>query len=195
MTLFTIIFGSLFINNIVLSQFLGICPFLGLSKDTKSAVGMGLSVMFVMVLSSTITWFIYYLVMVPLQIEYLKTIIFILTIAALVQFLEMFLKKYIPALHKSMGLYLPLITTNCTILGIALTNIENAYAFNAFGCLCMICNAIANSGGFLLALVLMSGIRERLEDCDIPEAMKGLPIVFFVAASMALAFIGFTGMI
>ena len=195
MEIFAIIFGSIFISNIVLSQFLGICPFLGVSKDVKSAVGMGFSVMFVMVLSSVITWFVYHALLVRFELEYLKTIAFILTIAALVQLLEMFLKKNIPALYKSMGVYLPLITTNCTILGIALVNIQNGYPFSLYGFICTVANAFAKSAGFLLARVLMAGIRERLDEADLPQAMKGLPIVFFVASSMALAFIGFTGMI
>jgi len=187
---FTIIFGSIFISNIVLSQFLGICPFLGVSKDIKSAVGMGFSVMFVMTLSSAITWVVYEFLLVRFGLEYLRTIAFILTIASLVQLLEMFLKKYIKSLYNAMGVYLPLITTNCAILGIALVNIQNGYNLGY-----TIINAIANSAGFLLAMVLMAGIRERLDEADLPEAMKGLPIVFFVASSMALAFIGFTGMI
>jgi electron transport complex protein RnfA len=188
--MFAIIFGSIFISNIVLSQFLGICPFLGVSKDIKSAVGMGFSVMFVMILSSGITWLVYEFFLVRFGLEYLKTIAFILTIAALVQLLEMFLKKYVKSLYKAMGVYLPLITTNCTILGIALVNIQKGYGFGF-----TLINAFANSAGFLLAMVLMAGIRERLDEADLPEAMKGLPIVFFVASSMALAFIGFTGMI
>ena len=187
---FTIIFGSIFISNIVLAQFLGICPFLGVSKDTKNAVGMGVAVMFVMILSSSICWLVHTFLLVPLHLEYLKTITFILTIAALVQLVEMYLKKSIPGLYKAMGIYLPLITTNCTILGIALLNIQ--YEYNLYE---TVINAFANSAGFLLAMVLMAGIRERLEDADLPESMKGLPIVFIVASSMALAFVGFTGMI
>lgn len=187
---FAMIFGSIFISNIVLAQFLGICPFLGVSKDIKSAVGMGFSVMFVMILSSSITWLVHEFLLVPFKLEYLKTIAFILTIAALVQLLEMFLKKNIPSLYNSMGVYLPLITTNCTILGIALVNIQEGY-----GLFHTIVNAFANSAGFLLAMVLMAGIRVRLEEAELPESMKGLPIVFFVASSMALAFVGFTGMI
>ncbi|MEL7622904.1 MAG: RnfABCDGE type electron transport complex subunit A [Clostridiales bacterium] len=187
---FAIIFGSIFISNIVLAQFLGICPFLGVSKDIKSAVGMGFSVMFVMILSSSITWLVNEFLLVRFDLEYLRTIAFILTIAALVQLLEMFLKKNIPSLYKSMGVYLPLITTNCAILGIALVNIQDGY-----GLFHTIVNAFANSAGFLLAMVLMAGIRVRLEEAELPESMKGLPIVFFVASSMALAFVGFTGMI
>ena len=187
---FAMIFGSIFISNIVLAQFLGICPFLGVSKDIKNAVGMGFSVMFVMVMSSAICWIVHELLLVPLQLEYLKTIAFILTIAALVQLVEMFLKKNVPSLYKAMGIYLPLITTNCTILGIALLNIQNG--FNLYY---TVINAFANSAGFLLAMVLMAGIRERLEEADLPESMKGLPIVFIVASSMALAFIGFGGML
>jgi len=187
---FTIVFGSVFISNIVLAQFLGICPFLGVSKDLKNAVGMGISVMFVMIMSSAICWLAHFFLLVPFHLEYLKTITFILTIAALVQLLEMFLKKNMPPLYKAMGIYLPLITTNCTILGIALLNIQLSY--NLYY---TVVNAFANSAGFLLAMVLMAGIRERLEEADLPESMKGLPIVFIVASSMALAFVGFTGMI
>jgi len=190
MRTFTIIFGSVFISNIVLAQFLGICPFLGVSKDLKNAVGMGVSVMFVMIMSSAICWLAHFFLLVPFHLEYLKTITFILTIAALVQLLEMFLKKNMPPLYKAMGIYLPLITTNCTILGIALLNIQLSY--NLYY---TVVNAFANSAGFLLAMVLMAGIRERLEEADLPESMKGLPIVFIVASSMALAFVGFTGMI
>ena len=186
---FTIIFGSIFISNIVLAQFLGICPFLGVSKDLKNAVGMGVSVMFVMILSSAITWMANAFLLVPLGLTYLKTIVFILIIAALVQLVEMFLKKNMVALYRAMGIYLPLITTNCAILGIALLNIQLEY-----GLFHTVVNAFANSTGFLLAMVLMAGVRERLEEADLPEAMKGLPIVFFVASSMALAFVGFTGM-
>ena len=187
---FTIVFGSVFISNIVLAQFLGICPFLGVSKDLKNAVGMGFSVMFVMIMSSAICWIVHEFLLVPFHLEYLKTITFILTIAALVQLLEMFLKKNVVSLYKAMGIFLPLITTNCTILGIALLNIQKG--FNLYY---TVINAFANSAGFLLAMVLMAGIRERLEEADLPESMKGLPIVFIVASSMALAFVGFTGMI
>ncbi|MDR1193949.1 MAG: RnfABCDGE type electron transport complex subunit A [Peptococcaceae bacterium] len=188
--MFALIFGSIFISNIVLAQFLGICPFLGVSKNIGNAVGMGLSVMFVMMLSSALTWLVYTFLLVPFQLEYLKTIAFILTIAALVQLLEMFLKKNVQGLYKAMGVYLPLITTNCTILGIALVNIQEGFGFFT-----TVVNAFANSAGFLLAMVLMAGIRERLEEADLPLSMQGLPIVFFVASSMALAFVGFTGMI
>ena len=187
---FSMVFGAVFISNIVLAQFLGICPFLGVSKDMKNAVGMGVAVMFVMVLSSSICWLVHAFLLVPLQLEYLKTIAFILTIAALVQLVEMFLKKSMPGLYKAMGIYLPLITTNCAILGIALLNIQHEY-----GLFHTIVNAFANSTGFMLAMVLMAGVRERLDEADLPESMKGLPIVFFVASSMALAFVGFTGMI
>lgn len=190
MEIFAIVFGSIFISNIVLAQFLGICPYLGVSKDLKSAAGMGFSVMFVMILSSSITWLVYHFILVPMGLEYLRTIAFILTIASLVQLLEMFLKRHVVSLYKAMGVYLPLITTNCAIMGIALLNIQNDYGF-----VFTVVNAFANSAGFLLAMVLMAGIRERLDEADLPEAMKGLPIVFFVASSMALAFIGFTGMI
>lgn len=190
MELFAVVFGAIFINNIVLSQFLGICSFLGLSKDIKNAIGMGMAVTFVMVIASVICWGVYTFLLVPFGLAYLKTIAFILTIAALVQLVEMFLKKNSPGLYKAMGIFLPLITTNCAILGVALLNIQEEYNL-----IFTIANAFANSIGYTLALVLMAGIRERLEDADIPEAMQGLPIAFLIASSMGLAFVGFTGMI
>ncbi|MDR0468891.1 MAG: RnfABCDGE type electron transport complex subunit A [Peptococcaceae bacterium] len=191
-----IVFGSVFISNIVLAQFLGICPFLGVSKDIKNAVGMGVSVMFVMIMSSVICMLAHELLLVPFHLEYLKTITFILTIAALVQLVEMYLKKNVPSLYKAMGIYLPLITTNCAILGITILNVQQFQVGGlGYKMYFTVINAFANSAGFLLAMVLMAGIRERLEEADLPESMKGLPIVFIVASSMALAFVGFTGMI
>ena len=189
MEIFAIIFGSIFISNIVLSQFLGICPFLGVSKDEKSAVGMGFSVMFVMVLSSVITWFVYHALLVRFELEYLKTIAFILTIAALVQLLEMFLKKNIPALYKSMGVYLPLITTNCAVLGVVLLNVQNDYTFIA-----SVVYGITGGLGFLLAIYLFSTIRERVQFADYPKCFEGFPIALITAGLIALAFMGFSGL-
>ncbi len=185
-----VIIGSIFVSNIVLAQFLGICSFLGVSKDLKSSLGMGAAVTFVMVLSSAITWLVYTFALLPLDLAYLRTIAFILTIASLVQIVEMFMKKYMPPMHKSMGVYLPLITTNCAILGVAILNIQKDYSFTY-----SIINGAANAIAYTLAMVLIAGLRERLEDADLPEAMKGLPILLLVASSMAIAFMGFSGII
>ncbi|MBW2989770.1 electron transport complex subunit RsxA [Candidatus Woesearchaeota archaeon] len=189
-TLISIIIGAIFVNNFILTRFLGLCPFFGVSKKTKPALGMGLAVIFVMTLTSIMTWIVYNLILVPLGLEYLKIIVFILVIAALVQFVELFLKKSNPVLYKALGIYLPLITTNCAILGVALINVQESYTFIAalvFG--------VSAGAGFLLALMLMSGIRERLELSDVPKAFSGLPIAFIVAALMSMAFIAFSGMI
>lgn len=186
---FSILFGAIFISNIVLSQFLGICSFLGVSKNLKNALGMSAAVAFVLVLASAITWLIYQFILKPNGIMYLKTIIFILAIAALVQLVEMFLKKSIPPLYKSMGIFLPLITTNCAILGIALINVQREY--NLWQSLL---NAVSTAAGYTLALVLFSCIRERLEDADLPDSMKNLPIALITASCMSIAIMGFTGM-
>lgn len=188
-TTFTILFGAIFVSNIVLSQFLGICSFLGVSKNMNNALGMSAAVAFVLVMATAITWILYYLFLVPYELMYLKIIVFILAIAALVQLVEMFLKKSIPALYKSMGVFLPLITTNCAILGIALINVQKDYSF-----IQSMLNALSTSVGYTLALVLLSGIRERLEDADLPESMKNLPIALITASCMSIAIMGFTGM-
>ena len=188
--LFLLVISGVFVNNFILSKFLGLCPFFGVSKKTSSAIGMGLAVIFVLGLAAAVTWAIYALLLVHLHIEYLNIITFILTIAALVQFVELFLKRYNQILYKSLGIYLPLITTNCIVLGVALLNVRESYNFiEGF------VFALAAGVGFTLALILMSGIRERLELSNVPKSMQGLPIAFIVAASMALAFLAFSGMI
>ena len=186
--LLLIAIGSALVNNVVLSQFLGLCPFLGVSKKTETAAGMGGAVIFVITISSFITALIYKFILLPLNIDYLKTIVYILVIAALVQFVEMVLKKKMPALYESLGVYLPLITTNCAVLGVALLSVQNDY-----GILASTVNGIGAALGFFLAIVLMSGIREKLEHCNIPSALKGTPIVLITAGLMAIAFCGFGG--
>ena len=188
MTIFTILFTAALVNNFVLSQFMGICPFLGVSKKVETAAGMGGAVVFVITIASLCTSILYNYLLVPAQLEYLNTIVFILVIAALVQFVEMVLKKMMPALYKSLGVYLPLITTNCAVLGVALLRVQNEY-----GVLESVVNGIGASLGFLLAIVLMAGIREKLENSNIPEAFKGTPIVLITAGLMAIAFCGFGG--
>jgi electron transport complex protein RnfA len=186
---FGIIFSALFVSNIVLSQFLGLCSFLGVSKNLGNALGMSAAVAFVMIMASTISWLLYDLFLVPYNLGYLKIIVFILAIAALVQLLEMFMKKEMPALHKAMGVFLPLITTNCTILGIALINVQKEYNFfNAT------VNAISTAAGYTLALVIFSCIRERLEESELPDCMKNLPIALITASCMAISLMGLAGM-
>ena len=182
--------GSAFVNNVVLSQFLGICPFLGVSKNVKTAGGMGGAVIFVITISSFVTGLIYKFILVPTGFEYLQTIVFILVIAALVQFVEMFLKKVMPPLYNALGVYLPLITTNCAVLGVALTNVTKSYSI-----LEGVVNGFATAAGFLVAIVLMVGIREKIEYNDVPEAFRGTPIVLVTAGLMAIAFFGFSGLI
>ena len=182
--------GSALINNVVLSQFLGLCPFLGVSKKIKTAVGMGTSVIFVITLSSIVTGLLYKFLLVKFDITYLKTIIFILVIAALVQFLEMFLKRFIPSLYKSLGVYLPLITTNCAVLGVALTNVTKEYDL-----LEGTINGLATAIGFTISIVLLVGIREKMQYNDIPKPFRGMPIVLLSAGLMAIAFCGFSGLI
>lgn len=184
--LFLIIIGAALVNNVVLSQFLGLCPFLGVSKKTSTAAGMGGAVLFVITIASAVTNLIYNGILVRFGLEYLQTIVFILVIAALVQFVEMFLKKTSPALYNSLGVFLPLITTNCAVLGVALLNVQNEY-----GIVNSIANGVGTSLGFLIAIVLMAGIREKIEYNDISESFKGSPIVLITAGLMAIAFIGF----
>ena len=188
MSLFTILFTAALVNNFVLSQFLGICPFLGVSKKVETAAGMGGAVVFVITISSAITSVLYHFLLVPNNLQYLNTIVFILVIAALVQFVEMVLKKLMPSLYKALGVYLPLITTNCAVLGVALLSVQNEYTI-----LESVVNGIGASIGFFLAIVLMAGIREKLETSKIPEAFKGTPIVLITAGLMAIAFCGFGG--
>lgn len=185
----TIIIGAIFINNFVLSRFLGICPFMGVSKQLDSAIGMGAAVIFVMALATLGSWAVYNLLLVPLGISYLKTIAFIIIIAALVQLVEMILQKFSPALYQALGIYLPLITTNCAILGVAVLNIEEKYSLGF-----SLINAVSAGIGFTLALVLMAGLRERLEQTPVPRALKGLPIAFLMAGAMSIAFLGFAGL-
>ena len=189
-TLILIAIGSALVNNVVLSQFLGLCPFLGVSKKTKTASGMGAAVIFVITISSFLASVIYEFILVPLNITYLNTIVFILVIAALVQFVEMVLKKLSPALYNALGVYLPLITTNCAVLGVALTNVTKSYDI-----LTSTVNGFATALGFTIAIVILAGVRERTEHNDIPAAFKGMPITLITAGLMAIAFIGFSGII
>lgn len=189
-TLIIIGIGSALVNNVVLSQFLGLCPFLGVSKKTETASGMGFAVIFVITLASAVAAVIYKYILVPLDITYLQTIVFILVIAALVQFVEMFLKKSIPSLYEALGVYLPLITTNCAVLGVALTNVSKGY-----GILESIVNGFATSVGFTISIVILAGLREKIEHNDIPKPFQGMPIVLVTAGLMAIAFCGFSGLI
>ncbi|MCR5388487.1 MAG: RnfABCDGE type electron transport complex subunit A [Lachnospiraceae bacterium] len=189
--------GSAIVNNVVLSQFLGICPFLGVSKKTETAAGMGGAVIFVITLASFVASVIYKFILnntalmsLGIDLRYLKTIVFILVIACLVQFVEMFLKKSMPALYQSLGVYLPLITTNCAVLGVALTNVTKEY-----GIIASTLNGIATAVGFFIAIVIMAGLREKIEDNDIPKTFRGTAIVLITAALMSIAFMGFSGMI
>ncbi len=188
--LLVIAVGSAIVNNVVLSQFLGICPFLGVSKKVDTAAGMGGAVIFVLVLASFVTGIIYNYLLVPTGFEYLQTIVFILVIAALVQLVEMFLKKSIPSLYNALGVYLPLITTNCAVLGVALTNVQKEYTI-----LEGVVNALGTSIGFFLAIVIMAGIREKMEYNDVSESFKGTPIVLISSCLMAIAFCGFSGLL
>ena len=188
-TLFDIALGAILINNFILVQFLGICPFLGVSKKVDTAVGMGIAVTFVMGLASAITWLVNQFILVPLDLLYMQTVAFILVIAALVQFVEMFLKKSMPSLYEALGVYLPLITTNCAVLGVALLNIQNNYSFIE-----SVVYGITGGLGFLLAIVLFASIRERLEFSDPPKAFQGFPIALVTAGLMALSFMGFQGL-
>lgn len=188
--LILILIGSALVNNVVLSQFLGLCPFLGVSKKTKTAASMGAAVIFVIMIASAVTYAVHYMVLVPLGMEYMQTIVFILVIAALVQMIEMMLKKVSPAIYSALGVYLPLITTNCAVLGVAITNIQNGSTFGE-----SMMNSLGTSLGFLIAIVIMAGIRERLEGNDIPKAFQGMPIVLITSGLMAIAFCGFAGII
>ena len=188
--LLVILISSSLVSNVVLSQFLGLCPFLGVSKKTNTAAGMGIAVIFVITLASAVAGCMYQFILVPLHIEYLQTICFILVIAALVQFVEMFLKKAIPALYEALGVYLPLITTNCAVLGVALTNVQKEY-----GILAGIVNGFATSVGFTISIIILAGIREKIEYNDFPESFKGMPMVLVTAGLMAIAFCGFSGLL
>ena len=188
--LFIIIISSMLVSNVVLSQYLGICPFLGVSKQVSTAVGMGAAVTFVITIASAITWPIYYFLLEPNGLDYLQTIVFILIIAALVQFVEMVLKKFMPSLHASLGVYLPLITTNCAVLGVALNNITNGYNFIE-SLVCGFFTAI----GFLISITILAGIRERIAYNNVPKSFQGTPIVLVTASLMAIAFCGFAGLV
>ena len=190
--LILILMAGVLVNNYVLQQFLGICPFLGVSKKFDQASGMGIAVTFVMLCATAATWPIYTYALVPLKLEYLQTIVFILVIAALVQFVEIVLKKFIPALHKSLGVYLPLITTNCAVLGVTINNISAPNNYN------FLQSMVASLGvglGFLLAMVLFAGVRSRIENCPSPKCFKGVPITLIAASIVALAFFGFSGVV
>ena len=178
------------VNNVVLSQFLGLCPFIGVSKKTDTAAGMGAAVIFVIMIASAVTYGLYYALLVPFKLEYLQTIVFILVIAALVQLVEMILKKFIKPLYQALGVYLPLITTNCAVLGVALSNIDSGYNFAE-----SMANSFGISVGFLIAIVILAGIREKSENNNIPKAFQGTPMVLLAAGLMAIAFTGFTGII
>lgn len=182
--------GSVLVNNYVLTRFLGICPFLGVSKKLDQATGMGISVTFVMLLATAATWPIHKFLLDRFNLGYLQTVVFILVIATLVQFIEIILKKFIPSLHKSLGVYLPLITTNCAVLGVTINNINDGYGF-----LESMVSSLGVGLGFLLAMVLFSGVRSKLEDADIPEAFKGIPITLVAASIVSLAFFGFGGVV
>ena len=189
MGLIVLAINAILIQNFVFVKFYGICPFLGVSKKTGTAVGMGFAVIFTMTLSSALTWLLYYFVLVPLALEYLKTIAFIVVIAALVQLVEMFLQKQVPALYSALGIYLPLITTNCAVLGAALVNVSNQYDF-----LSSVVYGFAAGVGFLLAIVMLALVRERIQEQSIPKPFRGFPIALIAAAILSIAFMGFQGL-
>ena len=192
-----IILTAVFVNNYVLQQFLGICPFLGVSKKLDSAVGMSIAVIFVMVLATAVTYPIQFFILNPNGLAYMQTIVFILVIAALVQFVEIALKKFIPGLHAALGVYLPLITTNCAVLGVCIANVDNYMGTTGFGGTYAqaLFNAFGSGLGFFMAMVLFSGVRSRIEDNDAPPSFKGMPITLISAAILSVAFFGFTGVI
>lgn len=189
-TLIVILLSSVLVNNYVLSRFLGICPFLGVSKKLDQATGMGISVTAVMLLATAATWPIQHFILNPLNLGYMQTILFILVIASLVQMLELLLKRFIPALHKSLGVYLPLITTNCAVLGVAINNITDGYGF-----LESMVSSLGCGLGFLLAMVLFSGMRSRIEETNIPKPFRGLAVTLIAASFISLAFMGFAGIV
>ena len=189
-SLLAILIGGLLVNNFVLSQFLGICPFLGVSKKLNSAVGMSLAVLFVMLMATAATWPIYTFLLRPNDLGYLQTLAFILIIAALVQLVEIVLKRYVPPLHKALGIYLPLITTNCAVLGVAILSIQKGFSLSL-----SVCFGLANAAGFTLAIVLMAGLRERISQNQdaLPQSVRGAPIALITAALLSMAFMGFSG--
>jgi electron transport complex protein RnfA len=188
--LLLILVGAVFVNNFVLARFLGICPFLGVSKKVETALGMGMAVIFVMTVASVVTWFIQYFVLIPFGIEYLQTIAFILVIASLVQLVEMIVQKASPVLYQSLGIFLPLITTNCAVLGVAVLNIQKGYSF-----LETVIFALGAAAGFTLAMVLFAGLRERLDLCPVPKSFRGTAIALVTAGLLSLAFMGFAGLV
>ena len=189
-TLFAIVIGAIFVNNVVLSQFLGICPFLGVSSKVETSAGMGMAVTFVMALASVVTWSLQRCILVPFGIEYMQTIVFILVIAALVQMVEIVLKKVSPALYQALGIFLPLITTNCAVLGVAIIAVQKN-----FDLLTTVVYSTSIAAGFALALILFAGIRERLEVEDVPQGMRGVPIALITAGLLAMAFMGFANVV
>ena len=193
--LVAIFLAAILTENYVLNKFLGICPFLGVSKKVNTAVGMSAAVTFVMVLATAVTWPIYTYILLPNGLGYLQTIVFILIIAALVQLVETVLKKYMPPLYNSLGIYLPLITTNCAVLGVTMLVLEKGAADPSFGYLQSLDNSFGAGIGFLVAMVLFAGVRERMESCDIPQSLKGLPITLVAASLVAVSFLGFNGLV
>ena len=189
-SLIIILMSSVLVNNYVLSRFLGICPFLGVSKKLNQATGMGISVIFVMVMATAVTWPLQHFVLDKFGLGYMQNIVFILIIAALVQFVEIVLKKFMPSLHKSLGVYLPLITTNCAVLGVTINNINDGYTF-----LESMVSSLGCGLGFLLAMVLFSGMRSKIEESEIPESLRGLPVTLIAASFVSLAFLGFNGIV
>jgi len=188
--LLLILISAVFVNNFVLARFLGICPFLGVSKKVETALGMGMAVIFVMTVASVVTWFIQYLVLIPFGIEYLQTIAFILVIASLVQLVEMVIQKTSPVLYQSLGIFLPLITTNCAVLGVAVLNIQKSYSFIE-----SVVFALGAGLGFTLAMVLFAGLRERIDICPVPKSFRGTAIALVTAGLLSLAFMGFAGLV
>ncbi|MFO7896398.1 MAG: electron transport complex subunit RsxA [Candidatus Cloacimonadales bacterium] len=187
--IFSMAIAAIFVQNFILARFLGLCPYIGVSKKLDSALGMGMAVIFVMTLASTFTWLIQRFLLIPLNLQFLQTIAFILTIASLVQFVEMVIQKTAPSLYKSLGVFLPLITTNCAVLGVAILNIQEGYTFIG-----AILNGLFAGIGFTLVLILMAGIRERMEKAEVPQTMQGMPLAMIIAGGMALAFLGFSGL-
>ncbi len=192
-----IVMAAVLVNNYVLQQFLGICPFLGVSKKLNQATGMSVAVIFVMVLATAVTYPIQYFLLNPNGMEYLQTIVFILVIAALVQLVEIVLKRYVPSLHAALGVYLPLITTNCAVLGVCISNVDNYMGATGFGLSFVqaLLNAFGSGLGFLLAMVLFSGVRSRVDKCNCPECFKGMPITLISAAILSVSFMGFAGLV
>ena len=188
-SIFSIALGAILVNNFILVQFLGICPFMGVSKKMDTALGMGVAVTFVMGVASAATWLVNEYLLVPLDLQYMQTVSFILVIAALVQFVEMFLQKAVPSLYQALGIYLPLITTNCAVLGVALLNIQNSYNFIE-----SVVYGVTGGIGFLVAICLFASVRERTDDCDCPKSFEGFPIALMSAGLLALAFMGFSGL-